>query len=42
MRGERPLRRLALVAASSVAIAVVAILPILWGLTFSNRAMLKP
>jgi uncharacterized membrane protein YphA (DoxX/SURF4 family) len=42
MRGHRPLRRFALVAVSSVAIAVVAILPILWGLTFSNRAMLRP
>ena len=42
MRGNGGLRRLALVAVSSVVIAVVAILPILWGLTFSNRAMLKP
>jgi len=42
MRGDQPLRRLALVAVSSVVIAVVAILPILWGLTFSDRAMLRP
>jgi uncharacterized membrane protein YphA (DoxX/SURF4 family) len=42
MRGDRPLRRFALVAVSSVVIAVVAILPILWGLTFSDRAMLRP
>jgi len=42
MRGDQPLRRFALVAVSSVVIAVVAILPILWGLTFSDRAMLKP
>ena len=42
MRGNGGLRRLALVAVSSVVIAVVAVLPILWGLTFSNRAMLKP
>jgi uncharacterized membrane protein YphA (DoxX/SURF4 family) len=42
MRGDRTLRRFALVAVSSVVIAVVAIIPILWGLTFSNRAMLKP
>ena len=42
MRGHRPLRRFALVAVSSVVIAVVAILPILWGLTFSDRAMLRP
>jgi hypothetical protein len=42
MRGDQPLRRFALVAVSSVVIALVAILPILWGLTFSNRAMLKP
>ena len=42
MRGDQPLRRFALVAVSSVVIAVVAILPILWGLTFSNRAMLRP
>ena len=42
MRGHRPLRRFALVAVASVAIAVVAILPILWGLTFSDRAMLRP
>ena len=42
MRGDRALRRFALVAVSSVVIAVVAVLPILWGLTFSNRAMLKP
>jgi uncharacterized membrane protein YphA (DoxX/SURF4 family) len=42
MRGHRPLQRFALVAVSSVVIAVVAILPILWGLTFSNRAMLRP
>jgi uncharacterized membrane protein YphA (DoxX/SURF4 family) len=42
MRGGGGLRRLALVAVSSVVIAVVAVLPILWGLTFSNRAMLKP
>ena len=42
MRGDRALRRFALVAVASVVIAVVAVLPILWGLTFSNRAMLKP
>ena len=42
MRGHRPLQRFALVAVSSVVIAVVAILPILWGLTFSDRAMLRP
>ena len=42
MRGSGGLRRFALVAVSSVVIAVVAVLPILWGLTFSNRAMLKP
>jgi uncharacterized membrane protein YphA (DoxX/SURF4 family) len=42
MRGDQPLRRFALVAVSSVVIAVVAILPILWGLTFSDRAMLRP
>jgi uncharacterized membrane protein YphA (DoxX/SURF4 family) len=42
MRGHRPLRRFALVAVASVAIAVVAIWPVLWGLTFSDRAMLKP
>ncbi len=42
MRGHRPLRRFALVAVSSVVIAVVAILPILWGLTFSDRVMLRP
>jgi uncharacterized membrane protein YphA (DoxX/SURF4 family) len=42
LRGDQPLRRFALVAVSSVVIAVVAILPILWGLTFSNRAMLRP
>jgi uncharacterized membrane protein YphA (DoxX/SURF4 family) len=42
MRGDRPLRRFALVAVASVVIAVVAVLPVLWGLTFSNRAMLKP
>jgi uncharacterized membrane protein YphA (DoxX/SURF4 family) len=42
MRGDQPLRRFALVAVSSVVIAVVAIWPILWGLTFSDRAMLKP
>jgi uncharacterized membrane protein YphA (DoxX/SURF4 family) len=42
MRGDHALRRFALVAVSSVVIAVVAIMPILWGLTFSNRAMLKP
>jgi uncharacterized membrane protein YphA (DoxX/SURF4 family) len=42
MRGQRPLQRFALVAVSSVVIAVVAILPILWGLTFSDRAMLRP
>ena len=42
LRGQRPLRRFALVAVSSVVIAVVAILPILWGLTFSDRAMLRP
>jgi uncharacterized membrane protein YphA (DoxX/SURF4 family) len=42
MRGQRPLQRFALVAVSSVVIAVVAIMPILWGLTFSDRAMLKP
>lgn len=42
MRGHRPLRRFALVAVASVVIAVVAILPILWGLTFSDRAMLRP
>jgi uncharacterized membrane protein YphA (DoxX/SURF4 family) len=42
MRGDQPLRRFALVAVSSVVIAVVAIWPILWGLTFSDRAMLRP
>jgi len=42
MRGDRALRRFALVAVASVVIAVVAVMPILWGLTFSNRAMLKP
>jgi uncharacterized membrane protein YphA (DoxX/SURF4 family) len=42
MRGDRPLRRFALVAVSSVVIAAVAIFPILWGLTFSDRSMLRP
>ena len=42
LRGERPLRRFALVAVSSAVIAAAAILPLLWGLTFSDRAMLKP
>jgi uncharacterized membrane protein YphA (DoxX/SURF4 family) len=42
MRGSQPLRRFALVAAASLVIAVVAVIPILWGLTFSNRAMLRP
>jgi uncharacterized membrane protein YphA (DoxX/SURF4 family) len=42
MRGHRPLRRFALVAVSSVVIAAVAVLPILWGLTFSDRSMLRP
>jgi uncharacterized membrane protein YphA (DoxX/SURF4 family) len=42
LRGGRPLRRVALVAVSSVGIAVVAIFPILWALTFSDRSMLRP
>jgi uncharacterized membrane protein YphA (DoxX/SURF4 family) len=42
MRGHNFVRRFALVAVASVVIAVVAVMPILWGLTFSNRAMLKP
>ncbi|HUG52312.1 MAG TPA: DoxX family membrane protein [Vicinamibacteria bacterium] len=41
MRGDRPARRLALVAVTSVVIAVVAIFPILWGLTFTDRSMLR-
>ena len=40
-RGDRPLRRVALVTVSSVVIAVVAIFPILWALTFSDRSMLR-
>jgi len=42
LRGERPLRRFALVAVSAVAIAVLAVLPLLWGLTFTDRSMLRP
>jgi uncharacterized membrane protein YphA (DoxX/SURF4 family) len=42
LRGVNTARRMALVAVSSVVIAAVAILPILWGLTFSDRSMLRP
>jgi uncharacterized membrane protein YphA (DoxX/SURF4 family) len=42
MRGRSPLRRFALVAVSSFVIAFIAVMPILWGLTFSNRSMLHP
>jgi uncharacterized membrane protein YphA (DoxX/SURF4 family) len=42
LRGDRPLRRVALVAVSSVVIAVAAIFPMLWGLTFADRSMLRP
>jgi uncharacterized membrane protein YphA (DoxX/SURF4 family) len=38
---DRPLGRVALVAVSSVGIAVVAIFPLLWALTFSDRSMLR-
>jgi len=41
LRGDQPLRRMALVAVSSVVIAVVAIFPILWALTFTDRSMLR-
>ncbi len=42
LRGDRPLRRFAVVGVSSVVIAAVAVLPILWGLTFTDRSMLRP
>jgi len=42
LRGERPLRRVALVVVSSVVIAAGAIFPMLWALTFSDRSMLRP
>lgn len=42
LRGDRPLLRLATVGVSSAAIAVVAVLPLLWGLTFTDRSMLRP
>jgi len=42
LRGGRPLRRFALVAVASVVIAFVAVIPILWGLTFTDRSMLQP
>jgi len=40
LRGSRPLRRFAMVGIASVVIAAVAILPILWGLTFTDRQAL--
>lgn len=42
LRADRPLRRVALTTVSSVVIAAVAIFPILWALTFSDRSMLRP
>ncbi|HEX9428036.1 MAG TPA: hypothetical protein VGA64_09630 [Candidatus Polarisedimenticolia bacterium] len=42
LRGDRPLRRFALVAVSAAAIAALAVLPLLWGLTFTDRSMLRP
>jgi uncharacterized membrane protein YphA (DoxX/SURF4 family) len=42
LRRDRPLRRFALVGVSSVVIAAVAVFPILWGLTFTDRSMLRP
>ncbi|PYQ51212.1 MAG: hypothetical protein DMF78_13810 [Acidobacteria bacterium] len=42
MRGGRPLRRFALVAVASVVIAALAVMPILWGLTFTDRSLLRP
>jgi uncharacterized membrane protein YphA (DoxX/SURF4 family) len=40
LRGGRPLPRFAIVAIASVVIAAVAVLPILWGLTFTDRQAL--
>jgi uncharacterized membrane protein YphA (DoxX/SURF4 family) len=42
LRCEQPVRRLAIVGVSSVAIAALAVLPLLWGLTFTNRSFLRP
>ncbi len=42
LRRDRPVRRFALVAVSSAVIAALAVLPILWGLTFTDRSMLRP
>ena len=41
LRADRPLRRMALVTVSSVVIAIAAIFPMLWALTFSDRSMLR-
>ncbi len=42
LRANRPLWRYATVAVSSVVIAAVAVFPILWGLTCTDRSMLGP
>jgi hypothetical protein len=42
LRRDGPWRSYALVAVSAVLIAAIAVLPILWGLTFTDRSLLLP
>ncbi len=42
LRRDVPLRSYALVAVSAILIAVIAVLPILWGLSFTDRSLLNP
>jgi uncharacterized membrane protein YphA (DoxX/SURF4 family) len=41
LRLDRPLWRLAIIGGCSLVIAALAVLPLLWGLTFTNRSLLR-